>query len=68
MYFFCQIATFIKACAAFIFGLQTLYLKDCNKIYQFKDLKPKNKCHTIIYECCDLTKKVYLMYILLLFL
>ena len=23
-------------------------------------LKPKNKGHTYFYECCDLTKKVYL--------
>ena len=33
------------------------------KIYQLKGLKPKNKGHTNIYECCELTKKVYLMYI-----
>ena len=26
-------------------------------------LNPKNKCHTNFYECCDLTKKVYLMFI-----
>ena len=24
-------------------------------------LKPKNKGHTNFYECCDLTKKVYLI-------
>ena len=30
------------------------------KIYQLKGLKPKNKGHTNFYECCDLTKKVYL--------
>ena len=27
-----------------------------------KGLKPINKGHTNFYECCDLTKKVYLMY------
>ena len=27
-----------------------------------KGLKPKNKGHTNFYECCDFTKKVYLMY------
>ena len=26
-------------------------------------LKPKNKGHANLYECFDLTKKVYLMYI-----
>ena len=26
-------------------------------------MKPKNKGRTIFYECCDLTKKVYLNYI-----
>ena len=45
----------------FVFGLQTLNLKDSSKIYQFKGLKPKNKGHTNFYECCDLTKKVYLV-------
>ena len=25
-------------------------------------MKPKNKDHTNFYECCDLTKKVYLTY------
>ena len=24
-------------------------------------LKPKNKGHTNFYECCDLTKKIYLV-------
>ena len=31
------------------------------KIYHLKGLKPKNKGGTNLYECCDLTKKVYLM-------
>ena len=30
------------------------------KIFQLKDLRPKNKGHTSFYECCNLTKKVYL--------
>ena len=59
--FFCQITTFIKVCVAFVLGLQTLYLRDFSKIYQLKGLKPKNKGHANFYECCDLTKKVYLV-------
>ena len=47
IYFFCQITTFIKG----------------HKIYGLKFLEPKNKGHTNFYECCDLTKKVYLMYL-----
>ena len=42
---------------AFVYGLQTLLLKHFNRIYQLKDLKPKNKGRTNFYECCDLTKK-----------
>ena len=34
-----------------------------SKIVQLKSLKPKNKGQTNFYECCDLTKKVYLMLI-----
>ena len=55
----------MKVCAVFVFGLQTLELKDFSKIYQFKCLKPKNKGNMIFYECCDLTEKVYLTCILL---
>ena len=33
------------------------------RILQLNGLKPKNKGHTNFYECCDLTKKVYLKYI-----
>ena len=33
---------------------------EVTKIYQLKGLKPKNKDHTNFYECCDLTKKIYL--------
>ena len=40
-------------------------MKDFSKIYQLKGLKPKNKCRTNFYECCDLTKKVFLMHIFL---
>ena len=30
---------------------------EVTKIYQLKGLKPKNKGHTNLYECCDLMKK-----------
>ena len=43
------------------FGLQTLELKDFSKIFQIKGLKLKTKGHMNFYECCDLTKKVYLV-------
>ena len=46
----------------FVFGLQTLYLKAFSIFYYSEGLKPKNKGHTNFYECCDLTKKVYLIY------
>ena len=47
---------------AFAFGLWTLKLKeDARKIYRFKGMKPKNKGHMKFLDCCDLTKKVYLM-------
>ena len=42
---------------AFVFGLQTLSLINFTKIFQLKGLKPKNKGHTNLYECCGLTKK-----------
>ena len=45
------------------FGLQTLSFKDFSKIFRLEGLKPKNKDHTNFYECCDLTKKVYLAYL-----
>ena len=57
---FCGITTFIKVHVAFDFGLQPLWLIDINQIYLLKGLKPKNKGHKNFYECCDLTKKVYL--------
>ena len=43
------------------FGLQTLSSIDFSNLFQLKGLKPKNKGHTNLYECYDLTKKVYLM-------
>ena len=49
-------------------NIHNIYLKDFSNIYQSKGLKPKNKGHTNFYECCDLTKKVYLMYIPMYFL
>ena len=33
----------------------------CTIIFQLKGLKPKTIGRTNFYECCDLTKKVYLM-------
>ena len=45
---------------AFVFGLQTLQSIDSTKIFQLKGLKSKNNGHMNFYECCDLTKKVYL--------
>ena len=36
---------------------------DFTKIFQLKGMKPKNRGHTNFYECCDLTKKVYLVFI-----
>ena len=30
-------------------------------------LKPKNKSHANFYQCCDLTKKVYLAYTIYIF-
>ena len=58
--FFCQITTFIKVDVTFVFGLQTLGLIDFTRILM--GLKPKVKGQRNFYECCDLTKKVYLMY------
>ena len=54
---FRQITTFIKVRVAFDQTHQLIY---SSKIYQLKGLKPKNKGHSNFYECCDLTKKVYL--------
>ena len=48
---------------AFVFGLQTLYLIDFTEMYKLKGLKPKNKGSMNFYECCNLTEKVYLMYL-----
>ena len=36
---------------------------DFTNIFQLKGLKHKNKGRTNFYECCDLTKKLYLQYI-----
>ena len=52
----------------FVFGLHTLWLLDFSKIYGLKRLKPKNNGCTNSYECCDLTEKVYLQYIVCIFL
>ena len=34
---------------------------DFTIIFQLKGLKPKNNDQTNFYECCDLTKKVYIV-------
>ena len=36
---------------------------DFSNLFQLKGLRPKDKGHTNFYECCNLTKKVYLMYV-----
>ena len=54
--FFCQITTFIKVCAFFVFELQTLESIDFSKIYELKGLEHENKSHTKICHHCDLTK------------
>ena len=43
------------------------FTSEFTKIFQLKGLKPKNKGCTNFYECCDLTKKVYLILPLLQF-
>ena len=43
------------------FGFRSLLLIDFTKIFQLRGLKPKNKGHENFYECCNLTKKVYLL-------
>ena len=59
---FRQITTFIKFHSVLVLGLQTLWLIDFSRIYQLKGLKTKNKGRMKFYECCDLTKKGYLVY------
>ena len=49
----------------FVFGFQTLWLQDFSIIYQLKGLKPKTNGRTNFYECCNLTKKVYLTHCVL---
>ena len=49
-----------KSSYGLCFWLQNLQLKDFTKINQLKGLKLKNNGHTNFYECCDLTKKVYI--------
>jgi len=53
----------MKVPVSFVFGLQTLWLIDFTKFFQLKGLEPKNERHMNFYECCDLTKKVYLKYV-----
>ena len=43
-----------------LLGYKPLKSIDFTKIYQLKSPQPKNKGYANFYECCDLTKKVYL--------
>ena len=47
-----------------LFSLITTFIKVHAKIFQLKGLKPNNNGHTNFNECCDLTKKVYLKYVM----
>ena len=61
---FCETTTFIKNYLAhFLSGFRPFNWKIFYRIYQLMGLKPKNKGHANFYECCDLTKKVYLMFV-----
>ena len=48
---------------AFVYWLQTLPLKYFIKTFQLKGLKSKDKSLMNFCECCDLTKKVYVVFI-----
>ena len=48
---------------AFFYGLQTLPLKDFIKTFQLKGLKCKDKSLMNFCECCDLTEKIYVVFI-----
>ena len=52
--------TVIK-CGLCFWASDPFLLIDFTKHFSSKCLKPKHKGHTNFYECCDLTKKVYLM-------
>ena len=46
---------------ALFLGFRSFHWKFFSKLYWLKGLKPKNKGHRNVYECSDLTKKVYLI-------
>ena len=54
-----------KSSCGLCFYASDPFLNEITKIYQLNGLKPKSKGHTNFYECCDLTKKVYLVEICL---
>jgi len=43
------------------------FFRQIKSFFQLKGKKPKNKSHVNFYKCCHLTKKVYLMYMSLIF-
>ena len=49
-----------KSSCGLCFWASDALIVDCNKTFQWKGLKPKNKGHANFYECCDLMEKVYL--------
>ena len=53
-----------KSSCGLCFWASDPLLIDFTKIFQLKCQKSKNNGQTNFYECCDLTKKVYLKYIL----
>ena len=59
-----QITTFIKVRVAFVFGTLDPVIKYFSEFYQSKGLDPNNVSQMKFYECCDLTKKVFLEYTL----
>ena len=66
-YFFRQITTFLKIRVAFVFELHKTFIEKFHwnlSIIVFEALK--QKLHELFYECCDLTEKVYLLFILFL--
>ena len=57
---FPSIQNIYKSLCGLYFWTSDPLIDGVTKIFQLKGLKPKNKGHTNFYECCDLTKKLYL--------
>ena len=57
-----------KSLCGFCFWASDLLINRFYKNLSIKSLKPKNKGHSNFYECCDLTKKVYLVIMIWWFL